>query len=428
MNRQKWFRFTGLMAIALILTCVSGIVFYSFIVAYGVQNEEKSLLTRAITTAALIDASKVQALGGNQEDQKSSVYVYLRAQLKSLQSINTDLRFVYIMKLSNNEVIFLVDAEPQSSEDYSAPGDVYDEASPKLLNIFKDKQPFIEGPITDEWGRWISAHAPIIDPVTEKIIAIIGLDIDASRWEKSIFLYKVFGASIPFFFTIVVIVFSTALFRISIVNARLNRVISQRKQAEESLESSKERLETFLHLIPAGIIIVDAETHEIVDANPKAAAIIGKPVEQFVGAQCHKFMCPADKGACPITDLGQTIDNSERVLINANGDRVPVLKTVIPMEIDDRKLLIECFKDISERKRSEVERENLIKELETALSEVKTLSGLLPICASCKKIRDDKGYWNQMESYIHKHSEAQFSHGLCPDCFKVEMEKLDAME
>jgi hypothetical protein len=62
-----------------------------------------------------------------------------------------------------------------------------------------------------------------------------------------------------------------------------------------------------------------------------------------------------------------------------------------------------------------------------AEGEVKTLSGLLPICASCKKIRDDKGNWKQMESYIHKHSEAQFSHGLCPDCFKVEMENLDAM-
>ncbi|MEN8143230.1 MAG: response regulator, partial [Thermodesulfobacteriota bacterium] len=49
---------------------------------------------------------------------------------------------------------------------------------------------------------------------------------------------------------------------------------------------------------------------------------------------------------------------------------------------------------------------------------VKTLSGMLPICASCKKVRDDKGYWNQIESYITNHSEAEFSHGICPDCVK----------
>jgi len=66
----------------------------------------------------------------------------------------------------------------------------------------------------------------------------------------------------------------------------------------------------------------------------------------------------------------------------------------------------------------EKERENLILELTEALTEVKKLSGMLPICASCKKIRDDKGYWSQIEAYISDHSEAQFSHGICPDCAK----------
>jgi hypothetical protein len=60
--------------------------------------------------------------------------------------------------------------------------------------------------------------------------------------------------------------------------------------------------------------------------------------------------------------------------------------------------------------------EKLVSELKSALVEVKTLGGLLPICASCKKIRDDKGYWNQLESYIEKHSDASFSHGMCPKC------------
>ena len=69
-------------------------------------------------------------------------------------------------------------------------------------------------------------------------------------------------------------------------------------------------------------------------------------------------------------------------------------------------------------KHREQERDRMIAELQRALSDVKRLSGLLPICASCKKIRDDRGYWNQLESYIGNHSEAQFSHGLCPECTK----------
>ncbi len=68
--------------------------------------------------------------------------------------------------------------------------------------------------------------------------------------------------------------------------------------------------------------------------------------------------------------------------------------------------------------RAEMERKKLIQELQDSLAKVKLLSGLIPICANCKKIRDDKGYWNQIESYIKEHSEAVFSHGICPECLK----------
>lgn len=72
--------------------------------------------------------------------------------------------------------------------------------------------------------------------------------------------------------------------------------------------------------------------------------------------------------------------------------------------------------DVTERKKVEIERESLIKRLNEALRDVKTLGGLIPICSSCKKIRDDKGYWNQLESYFEQHSTALFSHSLCPEC------------
>ena len=75
-------------------------------------------------------------------------------------------------------------------------------------------------------------------------------------------------------------------------------------------------------------------------------------------------------------------------------------------------------KNISKRKQAEKEREKLITELKDAVNKIKTLRGLLPICSNCKKIRDDKGYWKQIESYISDHSEAEFTHGICPKCAK----------
>ncbi len=78
---------------------------------------------------------------------------------------------------------------------------------------------------------------------------------------------------------------------------------------------------------------------------------------------------------------------------------------------------LETLQDITELKRVEEERERLNLRLQDALDRIKTLSGLIPICAGCKKIRDDRGYWNQLEEYLEKHSGASFSHGLCPECF-----------
>jgi hypothetical protein len=85
---------------------------------------------------------------------------------------------------------------------------------------------------------------------------------------------------------------------------------------------------------------------------------------------------------------------------------------------DHSSISMGCLTVVSKEMEAAEEREKLVAELQGALSKVKQLSGLLPICASCKKIRDDKGYWNQIEEYIRNHSEADFSHGLCPPCIE----------
>jgi PAS domain S-box-containing protein len=79
------------------------------------------------------------------------------------------------------------------------------------------------------------------------------------------------------------------------------------------------------------------------------------------------------------------------------------------------------FRDISKKKQWELQREQVIKELRHALGQVRTLHGLIPICAWCKKIRNDEGYWQQLEAYISEHTEADFSHGMCPDCSKAQL-------
>lgn len=100
---------------------------------------------------------------------------------------------------------------------------------------------------------------------------------------------------------------------------------------------------------------------------------------------------------------------SDYMVKDVDGGYLKLIAPVIQRVLGQSELL-------RQKKRWEAEREQLIIELQDALAEVRTLTGLLPICASCKKIREDGGYWTQLESFISSHSDAQFSHSLCPDC------------
>ena len=133
------------------------------------------------------------------------------------------------------------------------------------------------------------------------------------------------------------------------------RDVTLREKAEQALRDNEARLKLILNSLQTGIVLIDAATHRIVEANPEALRLIGAPLGEVAGAVCHKFVCPAEKGRCPVTDLGQKVDNSERVLLRANGEKLAIIKTVVQVEIEGRKHLLENFVDISARKAAENE-------------------------------------------------------------------------
>jgi PAS domain S-box-containing protein len=123
--------------------------------------------------------------------------------------------------------------------------------------------------------------------------------------------------------------------------------------------------------IQTGILIVDPATHTIMDANPLAEYLIGRPKTQLIGSTCHEFVCPAKCGECPITDLHKDIHNLERALINAHGETVPILKTVAKATINGKEYLIESFIDIIDRKKSEERKIALIVYMDEVIMRVR---------------------------------------------------------
>jgi PAS domain S-box-containing protein len=123
-----------------------------------------------------------------------------------------------------------------------------------------------------------------------------------------------------------------------------------------------------LDSITAGVIIIDPTTHIIEHVNAAAANLIGLPVRQIVGRGCHGFICPAEQGACPVTDGKQDITNADRMLLREGKCPLPILKSVKKVMVDGREKLLETFVDISTRKRMEEDLRASHDRLELALA------------------------------------------------------------
>ncbi len=129
--------------------------------------------------------------------------------------------------------------------------------------------------------------------------------------------------------------------------------ITARKRAESQLLFTQNKLQTVMDTVHVGIIIIDALEHLIIEVNSEAQRMIGLAEEDIVGKICHEFICTALEGQCPISDLGNDVDNTERVLITSTGEEVPILKTVTKIQINGRECFLESFVDISEQKKFE---------------------------------------------------------------------------
>jgi len=137
---------------------------------------------------------------------------------------------------------------------------------------------------------------------------------------------------------------------ISLFAAILSITIQRQK---DEISRSEVRFRGIWENIQAGIILVDAKTHTIIAANPEAQRMTGFSETEMAGHQCHKFICPAEQGKCPIGDLGLKVHRAERVLLSRNGNKVPVLKTVTEMQVGVEKYYIENFIDITMLKDAE---------------------------------------------------------------------------
>jgi PAS domain S-box-containing protein len=218
--------------------------------------------------------------------------------------------------------------------------------------------------------------------------------------------------------------------QVSLRTAELETEIIERKKIQEALSEKEAFLETLINAIPIPIFYKDKNGNYI-GFNRSFETFFGKSKKELVGKSVFDINPPDLADIYNKKDLElfetQKLQQYESQVKNTKGEIRDVVfnKDVFTNSKGEVLGLIGGILDITDRKLFEKEREKLIAELKLALSEVKKLSGLLPICSHCKKIRDDKGYWNQIEGYIQSHSDAKFSHGICQECAKKYYPDMD---
>lgn len=215
-------------------------------------------------------------------------------------------------------------------------------------------------------------------------------------------------------------------------NLQLQKEIKARKDAEDkliksnaelsaanrTLEQSEEKFRLLVDNALDAFFLADP-TGKFLMVNQQACRSTGYSKDELLSMSTEEIEIghTEEEIAAIFTDLSQGKPHRRLGMHrHKDGSTFPVDVVLCSYTVGEKMFMLAVARDISEQKQAEEERELLISDLQNAITEIKQLSGLLPICSSCKKIRDDSGYWNKLETYIQAHSGAEFSHGICPDC------------
>jgi PAS domain S-box-containing protein len=201
--------------------------------------------------------------------------------------------------------------------------------------------------------------------------------------------------------------------------------ITERKRAEECRKQSEQRYRTLFDNANDAVFILRGD--QFIDCNKVALRMFGCTKEQLIGRPPQVFSPLVQPDGCDSEQKAK--ERVERAIsgefqhfdwahCRLDGTPFDAEVSLSAIKVGEETLTQAVVRDVTERKKTEQDRERLILELKDALARIRTLGGLLPICACCKKIRDDQGYWTQIESYIRAHSDAEFSHSICPECVK----------
>ncbi len=269
-NLMLW----GLLAVG--LTLLACLKLTNLVGAYGHRTQSQMLLSRVETAAAAIDQTWLTELKGAAADESSPSYRRLCERLQRIRLTSLDVRFVYVMVRRAGKVVFLADSEPADSPDRSPPGQVYDEAVPRLGALLDSGASFAEDPLKDRWGVWMSGFAPLKDPAGGRVEAVLGMDVDHRLIQGAIARHRLAGLGLSFVLTLLVL----ALF----AGLHLNRrMLEDLEKSSASLEESHAELQQAIERANRLAVAAEAANQAKSDFLANMSHEIRTPMNAVIG-------------------------------------------------------------------------------------------------------------------------------------------------
>ena len=320
------------------------------------QEKTNEILTHSIVAASSINEEVLSHLELDLSDTINPYYLKIKNQLTRLKLHTADCRFVYLMALKNNKCVMVCDSEDPQSEEYSPPGQEYQDSYSDVFFFIADTAT-TDGPYRDEWGTWVSSFAPVKSDNTLRTVAFLGMDFDAVDWYREIGVQRL----LPIMITLLFILIFIGFFAIQI----------QATDSQNSLRASEKRLRAIFDATYDALILHD-ETGNIINANQTAVTMFGVPMDELNGMNFTQLISPdsAREKRISFPTLWKSVFGGQvkvfDVLAMKPAEQRPFYVMIAMNRFNDghNDLILACVHDIHERKLAEEEVMRLNETLE----------------------------------------------------------------
>lgn len=270
-------------------TLITGALLTGWAVIRENVRMHEQLLMEGRIVANAINWRFVDQLAGDSSDLGSPAYQRLKEQLTLVCSAHPTTRFVYLMgRKPDGTIFFFLDSESPDSDDYSPPGQAYPEASETMSDIFINGREATESLLPDQWGNWVSCLIPLDDPETNETIALLGMDVDAKRWN----LQLLYAATIPGGITLLLLIIESSLF---IFRRRTLKENLRLIASEGVLRESERRYRQLVEHAPAGIYEIDLSNHRFLSVNDVICQYMGLSREEILSMNPMELLTEASQ-------------------------------------------------------------------------------------------------------------------------------------